>query len=193
MPRRGPALLAFALVAGALVGRVGCERHVRLEAARAETDPVARGMGLADAARWSWSFTGEREALLVEALNFAEKVRPKEPARALALAEEVRATLFVTRWLGSPTGPVLERANGMIVQLLADRDGLGDDRRQELAAKYAEPIGPSSLSYALSSIGFVLWLCGLALTTSALRGRRRLGFGLATGGLALFLTFLALA
>ena len=177
----------------ALVFRVRQEHSALLEAAKAEDEAGARGILLAESARWTWPVGDARRGRLAKAMEMADDLRASKPDEARAIAEEVRATLYATR-VGKPGHPeILARANKMIVDLLAQRDNLDDAARTALAAEYARFDGPRPGPYAGSAFGFCLWLVGLWGGVCS-EGRARVGaLVLAAGGLALFLGFLAVA
>jgi hypothetical protein len=189
------ALLALVggLLLGALFVRTRVELSRGIERARSATSESARGIALCEAARWTLPLGGERESLLEEALSTAERLQTMDPEGARAVAEEVRATLYAVRLAAPPKSEQLDRANNLVVSLLAKRDGLGAVQVEELRQAYAQGLGPAPVPYALSSASFLLWLAGLWLAVRKEGSGRRLGFVLAAVGLAGFVGFIAVA
>lgn len=187
------AALVAALLLGVLLVRARVELSRGLERAAAAHDSKAKGVALAEAARWALPLTGEREQLLGGAMAAAEALEQADPDGARAVAEEVRATLFAVRLASPPRSPLLKEANAMIVRLLAQRDRLSPQQVEELRLTYEEQRGPAPLPYALSSLSFVVWLVGLWLAVRREGSGRRLGLLLAAIGLAGFVGFIAVA
>ena len=164
-----------------------------LERAAAAPNERAKGISLAEAARWALPLTDEREQLLGAAMSVAGKLEKEDPDSARAVAEEVRAAFFSVRLASPPRSALLDEANAMIVRLLAKRDSLGASETEELRAAYEQDLGPAPLPYVLSSVSFLVWLAGLWLAVRKEGSGRRLGFLLAAMGLAGFVGFIAVA
>jgi len=177
----------------AIVMRVRHEKAHGLERVNAASSKAEKAVLLAETARWTLPYGNERAEYLEKALEHANELKTASPEAARAVAEEVRATIYSVR-LGFPGNEdILQRANGMIVDLLASRDALSESEKEALAETYRRFDGPEPGATAGSSLGFVCWLSGLWLSAGATRRRRAGGLVLASVGLALFLGFFALA
>ena len=178
----------------ALIIRTQIERaHVSRLAGDQGDDLVAKTVYLAESARWSPPLIGDRAATLSQALDTATKLMKEDPAGAQAIAEEVRATLFATR-VGQPGHPeILKRANELIVACLSARHGHTEVERAKLLRTYEKVSGPAPFLSLLSSLGFVLWLVGLAWLLIGRQSYRVHALSLSAVGLVSYLGFLALA
>lgn len=164
-----------------------------LTLANETTDVEAKGIYLAEAARWSWPVGSERAGHLNEALNLSLSIQAEQPDKARAIAEEIRASLYAVR-TGTPEHPeIMARANAIIVEELARRDGLNEKERADLKAQYDKTIGPNPTASLFSSIGFALWLLGLGIAIWAGKTKRQWGALMSLTGLVCYLGFLPLA
>ncbi len=189
---RASAILCLVLLL-AIVIRVRYEKAHCLKRVDSASSRAEKAVLLAETARWTLPYENERAEYLEKALGHANELKTASPEAARAVAEEVRATIYAVR-LGFPgNGETLQRANEMIVDLLASRDGLSETEKAALMETYHRFDGPAPGATAGSSLGFVLWLSGLWLSAGGTRRRRTGGLVLASVGLALFLGFFALA
>ncbi len=192
--RLHPAIWVGLTLTVALLVRVQIEKsHVSDLANQPGVDEVSKHIYLAESARWSTPIIGDKSQVLTQALDKADQLKEHNPAGSRAIAEEVRATLYATR-VGHPGNTeILQRANQLIVENLAKQHNLGEEEKAKLVQAYKEVRGPSPIFSLLSSIGFVIWLVGLALISIGRKDLRVQAVMLTAGGLISYLGFLALA
>ncbi len=164
-----------------------------LSLANEATDVEQKGVYLAEAARWSWPIGSERPDHLNQALELSLSIQSENPDGARAIAEEVRASLYVVR-TGAPEHPeIMARANAIIVEELVRKDKLDDKARATPQTQYEKTIGPNPNASLMSSLGFVLWLIGLGMVIWTEQKKRQWGALMSLAGLACYLGFLPLA
>jgi hypothetical protein len=194
MNRVHPAIWVGLILTTVALWRVQLEKNrVTSLSSQKQNDPVLRNVYLAESARWALPLVGDSRARLSEALDEAEKLAQTNPQGAQAIAEEVRATLYVTRTGAPPHPDLLERSNQLIVRSLEQRFKLSPSQRETVASKYREFRGPTPAYSLLSSLGFVFWLIGLSWLSLGKREHRVRAVALSASGLVLYLVFLAIA
>lgn len=101
--------------------------------------------------------------------EIAQKSEKEQPERAMRALDALRSGLIAGRHLWQPRADLVEQVNRTIPPILvrvAERGGDQRDRTKLLAqftADYARPVGVSSLTSAVVSLGFIAWILGLLM------------------------------
>lgn len=179
------ALAVGVLALLAVEARALLSARAELHRAERASQSDDRIMHLRRAARWRAPLSPYPRTALDELRELALKAN--DPALALSAWEGIRGALLGSRVWSVPHPDRLREANRHIAAL---RSGAVEGENYDKQVAALERVrGPNPLWSTAALFGLGLWVAGGFLLPS----RRRLGWSLVSGGLALFVAGLALA
>lgn len=192
------------MLVGAMVVRLLHQGSVRLASGLAALAAGDQEMGLADledAAKAYLPFSPYSARGLEELAILAKTAQMRGDTQAALHAWEVlRRSVLATRHLWIPNRDVLERADQEIATLRQD----SGESAAQAAAAVALPSDPSASLSLLLSLGFILWILGVAALAAGVGSpdgllltdspqSRKFAWTMCVAGLALWLAISAVA